>query len=252
MSTRLGSRNTQSSSERSDGSAASHPSYGAAYHRARHALLIDSPLYYQLRAREAREDLFAGLPPDAEVFEFGVGLGKNIALLQRKSGYDISAFAREFSQERGIPVFDDLANVPDGAFDVVLSSHVLEHLDDPYQNLELLRAKLKPGGRLILVLPVEEHRRVPFEIDLNQHLFAWNFRTINNLLQRTGYRVTSNRYRYAAAQYKLRYLGKLSFPLFRLNTWLLGRLFNRREMIITATPSELGAQPAAAPAEAQR
>jgi SAM-dependent methyltransferase len=219
------------------------PSYEREYHSIRHSLLIDSPLYYDLRSREALDDLFRGLPPSAEVFEFGVGLGKNIAMLQRKAGYDISEFARTFSRKRGIRVFDSMDAVPDAGFDVVLSSHVLEHLPDPYHNLTLLRSKLRPRGQLILVLPVEQHGRVPFAVDLNQHLYAWNFRTINNLLQRTGYRVTSNRYRYGAAHYKLRLLGKLSFPLFRLNTQLLGRLFNRRELVVTAERAEADCAP---------
>lgn len=209
-------------------------SYEDDYHRSRHVHLMKSPLYYGLKAREAKEVLFRGVDPRAEVFEFGVGLGKNIALLERKAGYDISAFARSFSEKHGIPVFADMANVPEGKFDVVLSSHVLEHLNDPFENLKLLRTKLKPGGRLILVLPVEEHGTVTFEVDVNQHLFSWNFRTINNLLQRAGYQIEQNRFRYSAAHYKLRHLGMVSFRLYHLQTRLLGWIFKRRDMIIVA------------------
>jgi SAM-dependent methyltransferase len=199
-----------------------------------------SELYYQLKAREAREVLFRNVPHDSSVFEFGVGLGKNIALLERKSGYDISAFARAFAQKRGIRVFGDMGEVPDAEFDVVLSSHVLEHLNDPYENLKLLRSKLRPGGTLILVLPVEHHGLVPFDIDVNQHLYCWNFRTINNLLQRAGYTIKGNRFRYGAAQYKLRLLGRLNFRLYHLQTRLLGWLFDRRDMIIVAQNPETG------------
>jgi SAM-dependent methyltransferase len=210
------------------------PSYEEAYHRSVHGKLIEDSLYYELKAREAEADLFEGIPADAEVFEFGVGLGKNIARRERKSGYDVSQYARSFSAQHGIDTFSDMAEVPNEKFDVVLTSHVLEHLEDPFENLQLLRSKLKPGGKLIVVLPTESHRMVPFDIDADQHLYAWNFRTINNLLQRAGFKVVKNRYRYATAQYKLRHLGRLSFSLYRLQTQLLGRLFNRRDMIALA------------------
>jgi len=131
-------------------------------------------------------------------------------------------------------VYADMAEVPNEAFDVVLTSHVLEHLEQPFENLTLLHSKLKPSGKLIVVLPTERHGLVPFDIDKDQHLYAWNFRTLNNLLQRAGFKVLKNRYRYATAQYKLRHLGRLSFPLYRLQTKLLGRLLNRCDMVAVA------------------
>lgn len=211
-----------------------HGSYEDGYHEHVHRKLIQSDLYYELMAREAEAEIFQGIDANAEVFEFGVGLGKNVALLPHRSGYDISEFARSFCRKRGISVFDDLGDVPDNKFDVVLSSHVLEHLDNPLENLQWLRTKLKPGGKLIVVLPVEKHQTVPFPMDANQHLFAWNFRCINNLLQRAEFRIIANRFRYGAAQYKLRYLGRISLRLYRSHTRLLGRILGRRDMIIVA------------------
>lgn len=41
-------------------------------------------------------------------------------------------------------------------FDFVYSSHLLEHLVDPHAWLRLAAEILKPGGRLVLVLPCED------------------------------------------------------------------------------------------------
>lgn len=214
------------------------PSYEGDYHHAKHGRLIASELYYDLCARQARLHLFPDLPPDAKVFEFGVGLGKNIARLPNKSGYDISEFARSFSARKGIHIYESMDEVPSSHFDVVLCSHVLEHVEDPFNTLRLLHDKLKPGGRLVVVLPVEHHELAEITADVDQHLFAWTFRTANNLLRRAGFRVRENRFRFGTAQYKLRWVGRVSFRLFDLQTRLIGRLLNRRDMIVIAEKAD--------------
>ena len=46
-------------------------------------------------------------------------------------------------------------DLPDGSFDVILCSHVLEHVDDRAALSELYRI-LRPSGRLILMVPIIE------------------------------------------------------------------------------------------------
>ena len=57
----------------------------------------------------------------------------------------------------------DLPFLPDGAYDFVLSSHMLEHSANPLKALREWLRLLKPGGTLFLVLPHREgtfdHRR---------------------------------------------------------------------------------------------
>jgi SAM-dependent methyltransferase len=59
----------------------------------------------------------------------------------------------------------DLAAIacPDGAFDVALCSHVLEHVADDRQALRELFRVLKPGGWSILQSPVDLNRETTFE-----------------------------------------------------------------------------------------
>jgi hypothetical protein len=69
---------------------------------------------------------------------------------------------------------------------------------------------------------------------VHQHLFAWTFRTINNLLDRAGFEVLRIRYVYRTAQYKLRNVARVSYRLYDLQTRTLGRLLGRRIVVVVA------------------
>lgn len=211
------------------------PDYEDSYHKEVHGRLLESPLYYDLRARQSHEDLFGGVSDqEFTVFEFGIGLGKNVVRLEHREGLDVSAFARSFCSSKGIRVFDDLGDVPKEAYDRVLISHVLEHLEQPAEVLREVRTLLREGGELLIVLPVERNRSAAVEPDVHQHLYSWTFQTLSNLLARTGYEVIENRYRYGTMHYRLRYLGRLHYPSYDRLVRSLGRLLNRREMVTRA------------------
>lgn len=63
-------------------------------------------------------------------------------------------------------MFEDF--VPDEAYDVVLSLHVMEHVTDPVVTFRQAATWLKPGGSLIVVVPNRNsiHRRVALEMGL--------------------------------------------------------------------------------------
>jgi SAM-dependent methyltransferase len=52
---------------------------------------------------------------------------------------------------------DDLSRIADASYDVVLSSHALEHMANPIKALKEWRRVLRPGGTLVLVLPDKAH-----------------------------------------------------------------------------------------------
>ncbi len=54
----------------------------------------------------------------------------------------------------------DLKTLADGTYDVVYSSHVIEHLANPIQALNEWKRVLKPGGTLFLIVP---HKRLGFD-----------------------------------------------------------------------------------------
>ena len=87
---------------------------------------------------------------------------------------------------------DDLSSVPDGSVGLAVMIHVLDHLLDPLASLEAIRAKLKPGGRLVIVTHNEasvlrtamRRKWPPFCL---QHPQLFNPDSITDLARRVGY-----------------------------------------------------------------
>ena len=208
--------------------------YEERYHNYFHSYLINSEGYYLLRARLAFEKYFDSLDVDKRVLEFGVGLGQNIYCLRNRFGYDISNFAIKFTQKKGIKIYKSISEIPSDFFDIILSCHVLEHTENPFKTIKIIRSKLKKSGKLILVLPKEIHKKSFFKMSKSQHLFAWNFRTVNNLLNRIGFNVIENRTNSGTGYFKLMPLAKISYKLWKISTFLLGMILRRSELIIIA------------------
>jgi SAM-dependent methyltransferase len=128
------------------------------------------------------------------VADFGCGNGEMLALapVARRIGIEPNEHARAAAAERLDEVVASTAELPDASVDVVVSNHALEHALAPWQELTELRRVLKPGGRLVLWLPLDDWRAPspsdPAE-DINHHLYAWTPQLLWNLLTEAGYRV---------------------------------------------------------------
>ena len=82
---------------------------------------------------------------------------------------------------------------PADHFDVIVMSHVIEHLADPVAVLEQCHRILKPGGRLVLATPNVEsqfHRkfgRAWLHLDPPRHLFLFARKSLHALVRRAGF-----------------------------------------------------------------
>lgn len=77
----------------------------------------------------------------------------------KADGVEIASWAADFSNhELGVRVFCgtlDQAKFPDDTFDVIFSSHVLEHIAEPKALLLEMRRVLRPGGLHVSVVPTQ-------------------------------------------------------------------------------------------------
>ncbi len=100
-------------------------------------------------------------PSGSRVLEYGSGegfLSKRLARAYRTSAYDLSPYARS-ATARNSPatlVLDRLDEIPDATFDLICSLHVLEHVPVPAESLRDFARWLRPGGRLMYVVPNPE------------------------------------------------------------------------------------------------
>ena len=108
------------------------------------------------------------LAPADVVAEFGCGTGLMLCAPLHRVGTKITGWdlheesirvGRQqleiWGEDPSILFAESIARVPDRSLDAIIASEVLEHLTDPELDeiLDLLRSKLRPGGRLLITVP---------------------------------------------------------------------------------------------------
>lgn len=101
-------------------------------------------------------------PSGARILELGAGTGHNLAMLSRfgtVEASELDPIARELASERlGKPVvaaaLPDLSMFPANSYDLVALLDVLEHVPDDKGSLGAIQDLLKPGGALLLTVPI--------------------------------------------------------------------------------------------------
>ncbi len=117
------------------------------------------------------------------VLEIGCYEGFLLQLLRERGavvqGIEPSLRAATLGSQRwGVPIeagrFED-AVLPEGQFDLIVLSHVLEHLLDPRDTLERCHGLLAPGGSLFVEVPNVLEPRVGSAVDFFTFDHLWNF-----------------------------------------------------------------------------
>jgi SAM-dependent methyltransferase len=126
------------------------------------------------------------------VVDFGCGGTATLALLPaaERIGVEPNPPARRAGEERGLRMVESARELDDAIADVVISNHALEHTLAPLDELRELRRVLKPGGRLVLWLPLDDWRtQRRLRPDRNHHLYTWTPLLLRNLLEEAGFEV---------------------------------------------------------------
>lgn len=128
----------------------------------------------------------------------------------KTSGIEINPYqAKKARQKTGSKILRqtiEQAKLPQSAFDIVTTWHVLEHLTKPKTVLQKVRRALKPGGYLLLEVPHGQawYRKIfgpHWQLLMPpQHLYLWSLPSLKQTLQAGGFKIV-----------KVAYHGRLSF-----------------------------------------
>jgi 2-polyprenyl-3-methyl-5-hydroxy-6-metoxy-1,4-benzoquinol methylase len=135
------------------------------------------------------------------ILDIGCATGSLLASLRtngwRVTGVEISPCAEYARNERNLDVRDkplEENNFPSASFDVILASHLIEHLNDPSVFLKETYRILKDDGYLFITTPnIDGFQSRLFgsrwRSAIFDHLFLFSVRTLSKLLKNTGFKV---------------------------------------------------------------
>ena len=77
-----------------------------------------------------------------------------------------------------------------GKFDIIILTHVLEHLADPLKVLKILFEKLEENGRILIEVPyLSNHKYLPINYFTFEHLYYFDSNALINLINKSGFEV---------------------------------------------------------------
>jgi SAM-dependent methyltransferase len=176
--------------------------------------------------------------PENCVLDFGCAGGYLLRALRcaRRLGVEPNPHARECAIALGVECYETLHEVPEQLADVAITNHVLEHVPFPIEALRQLKARVKPGGLVLICLPMEDWRvwREYDPGDLNHHLHTWNLQSLGNTLVEAGFtfrpadiKILTHAWppRWHATLYRV-----LPLPLFDALCHVSARILRRRQL----------------------
>ncbi len=133
------------------------------------------------------------------VLEIGSGAGGILKPFKDKNnqvlGLDLGSEYIKFGQNKGITLkigtlreLDKIKKKPD----LVIYSHVLEHILNPYEELKILKRNLKRNSLVYIEVPGIKNLTKSYDQDFlrylqNAHVYHFSLMTLGNLAKRTGY-----------------------------------------------------------------
>jgi len=153
-------------------------------------------------------DDFSGM----NILEVGCGAGGILKVFKQKgadvTGIDLTPGYIEYGkniEELDLHV-QNLFTIKDEKYDLIIYSHVLEHLDNPNTHLEYIRTLLKDDGMVYIEVPgIKSSHRVYGDFILylqNAHIYNYSFTSLSNLLTKNGYSLMSKGNEYIRSLWK--------------------------------------------------
>jgi len=164
----------------------------------------------KFRSRQLADFIRSGIPSGTskKILEVGCMFGHLLEELKNEyevRGIDIGHEAVTFCREKGLNVdlisAEDFVQKNHQQFDLIVLSHVLEHLLDPSDVLKKFNSFLNPGGKIIVLVPNQASFCRKFfgrywgwwQVPVHVNHFSIN--AMKKLSEKTGYKISAQRFR---------------------------------------------------------
>ena len=128
---------------------------------------------------------------DKKLLDIGSGTGDFLATCKADNwkvfGVEPSEEARQISEEKNVKAFSDISEMKENNFDVISLWHVLEHVENLLEYIEILKSKLKTNGVLIIAVPnyksydAKHYKEFWAAFDVPRHLWHFSQTSIKKL-----------------------------------------------------------------------
>jgi len=158
----------------------------------------------RMRARRYAKYI-AGLPDVKTALEVGCMHGLLIVELQKQglkaAGVELDPDAVQYCKDHGLDVtqssVEDYLRSAGNKHDVVIMSHVIEHIVDPRKQLRALGERMPANGRLVLITPNSHAFTRPLfgrywgYWQVPVHINHFNSSSMQNMLEQAGFTITN-------------------------------------------------------------
>jgi len=140
----------------------------------------------KVRNRAFIKEEAAKLPAGALVLDAGAGQRKFAEIFHKQRYESCDMPGGFYKQKHDFECFLDAIPKPDDTYDAVVNTQVLEHVPDPLAVLKELHRVLKPGGVLLMSLPLN----APLHGE-PWHYFHFTHYGVFELVRKTGFEMIS-------------------------------------------------------------
>lgn len=151
------------------------------------------------------------LQPASRVLDVGCGAGYLVFALGElgmRHAMGVDPFVPEpIVYDNGVTVKKQTLEQTEDGWDAIMFHHSFEHLPDPHAVLQQVAARLRPGGRCLLRVPVvsslawREYGVDWVQLDAPRHLYLFAHESIRHLAQAHGFELESLRHDSTAFQF---------------------------------------------------
>ena len=190
---------------------------------------------------------------NVKILDYGCGNGEQSRFVQENNtwvGFDFDPKSLETGRKMGLEIFSDFDELvvkssTISGFDFIIMSHILEHVNDPLETLEMVSELLAEGGKILIYTPnIEAFGRLlsgkywrGYEAPRHFHLFSP--KSLINLVAKSKKIeiVTAKSTTRGNRNFMIAFLNKKGFPqvvckfigyCYQLISWFLSIFFSRR------------------------